>query len=110
MPMAGATQIVLAALELDDPDLLAASLVQDLGGDLAAFDIGAADGDAVALGYKQHAIKLNALTGFSRQALESDHFAFRHAMLLTAAFENRKHDDTHGYLCTTMPRTVDLTV
>ena len=78
-------------LVLEDVDLAAASLVNDLGHHACALDGGGADGDAVLAADEQDVADLHGVPGVARQALNAEALPRRHAILLSAGADNGVH-------------------
>src|SRR5210317_214145 len=94
LAMALALEVVLAAAELDDLDLLAATLRLDGGGDLAAVEVGCADLDVVAIGNQQHLVEFDRPALFAGELLDPDGVALGDPVLLTAAQDDSVHRAT----------------
>src|SRR5580765_7218504 len=63
--VAAALAVLAPALELEDPDLLAAQVLDDLGRDRGALHRGTAHGDLVAVTQQQHLVELEARPGLT---------------------------------------------
>src|SRR5215472_4707012 len=72
-------------LVLEDDDLVAFAVLDDLGHDLGARDHRRADGNVRALADHQHLGELDCLTRRSRERLDVERLAFAHGVLLSAA-------------------------
>src|SRR5438128_991527 len=90
--MAHLLAMVLAAAELDDADLVQATVRLDGRGDLGTFDLRRANGDLVAVAQQQHIENIDALAGFDVELLDPERFAFHNAVLLTAGDYDCVHD------------------
>src|SRR5688572_17374231 len=84
--------VVLAPLELDDLDLLAARLRHDLARDLRRAQPLGADDHLVVTSDEDDGGERDGRARLSRQLLDRDHLARRHTVLLTAACDDRFHD------------------
>src|SRR5690606_29720992 len=83
--------VVLAAAELDDPDLVGAAVGHDLGGDGGAAQR-VADLDAVAVAQHQDVVERDLVAGLGFELFDAERFALRHAVLLTAGDHYCVHD------------------
>ena len=82
--------VILPPLLLEDDDLLAARLLDHLGGDRRAGDRGIAGLGAVAA-KQDHLGKLDDIAGLARDLLDLDDVVGRHAILLAACANDREH-------------------
>jgi hypothetical protein len=80
----------LAALLLEDDDLVGALLLQDLGGHAGAGHGAARLGVALA-GKHQNVAKLDDIAGLARDFLNLDNVVRRNAILLAARANDREH-------------------
>src|ERR1700678_1767720 len=72
LPVAGLAAVVLAAAELEDDELLAEALADDLGFDLGAADERLAELDARALAHEEHAVEGDRVAHAARELLDPD--------------------------------------
>ena len=90
---------VLAATELDNHHLFAAAMAGNSGSDLAAFDIGLADLEVLAIGDHQDLVDSHAGAGFGVELFDLDFLALFYPVLLATGFDNRVHN-----MCSKYPR------
>src|SRR5690554_1302420 len=83
--------VVLAALLLEDGDLLAASLLDNLGAHDGAGHGRRADGHTIVAAHQQHLFKLQAGPSLSGQALYLEHLVLGDPILLAAGFDHCVH-------------------
>src|SRR5690606_8250028 len=88
--------LVLAAAELDDLDLVGAAVADDLRGHARALE-GVTDLDPVAVAQQQDVVELDLGAGLGLELLDAELLALRHAVLLTAGYQNCVHDQ--AFLC-----------
>src|SRR5687767_5814254 len=91
--MAVATNVVLATAKLEDDELVAAALLDDLTGDLCTGDDGLADVDAraVATGDEQHAIEHDLRAFIAGELFDHDGLARLDSILLSTCFDDGVH-------------------
>ena len=86
---------MLAALKLDDPDLLVATMTHHLGSERLLFDIGRAINHLIAFDGQKHLVKNNLGPFAFFQLLEPDHITIAGKILLATTFKNCV---VHNYL------------
>src|SRR5690625_2552511 len=91
LTMPQGTAIVLAALLLEDGDLLAASLLHDLCAHHGAGHGRRTDGHAVVATHQEHLFELQAGPSLSGQALDLEHLVLGDPILLAAGFDHCVH-------------------
>src|SRR3569623_111891 len=91
LDFAGDFQIVLAAAEFDDLDLVAAAVALHSGGHLATGHEWRADLDALALTDHQHLVEFDGAALFGIAEFDLEGIALRHAVLYAARDENCVH-------------------
>src|SRR4051812_30037273 len=89
LPMAGLAAVVLTAAELEDDDLLAAVLGDDLRLDLGAAHEGLADLDALAAADEENLTEADGVADVPCELLDAELVALRHSILLSARFDDR---------------------
>src|SRR5215213_7264833 len=89
-------RVVLAALHLEDDDLLVAPVLDDLGSNRCALERRYANERLVAIGAKDDVTERDFRSGFARQTWNSDSFSRLGAVLLAASA-----DDCVGHWSTT---------
>ena len=90
--MTGPLQVVLAPTELDDPDLFAATVGDNLGRDLAVCQVGRANLDLIAISDHEYLIELDIGAGFDRQQFDSQGVAFGDPVLFATGLNDRVHE------------------
>src|SRR4030081_2354398 len=75
LPMALLFRVVLAALHLEDDDLVALALLDDLGRDVRTLESRRADMGLLAVGSEDDVVKRDLGSGFAGQGRNSDRFA-----------------------------------
>src|SRR5699024_6402894 len=83
--------VVLAALELDDANLVATAVGEHLGGDLSAFDVRGPDAHIVAFANHQNLVDLDAGALLGVQLLDAQNVAFSGPVLFAAGGKYRVH-------------------
>src|SRR5688572_27428989 len=91
-PVSATAAILAPALELEDPDLLAAQVLDDLGGDAGALHVRLADGDLVAVPEHEDLIELELGPRFARQMRDLEHLVLGDPGLDAGDV----HDGVHG--------------
>src|SRR5258705_9940734 len=89
LPMALLFRVVLAALHLEDDDLVALPLLHDLGGDVRALESRSADVCLVAVGAKDDIVEGDLAAGITGQARNSDCLSRFGTVLLAAGSDDR---------------------
>src|SRR6266566_5018577 len=89
LPMALLFRVVLTALLLEDDDLLAASLLDDLAGHASAFHNRSADMRLVAVGAEDDVVEGDLRPGVAGQTGNSDSFSGLGAELFAAGSDDR---------------------
>src|SRR5690606_26531605 len=92
--------VVLAALDLEDDDLLRAVLSHDLGHDLGARHVGLADLGGVAADHED-LVELDGATHVSRELLDTEAVALAHSVLLAARLDDCVHESSRKRLSPT---------
>src|SRR5687768_4606256 len=96
LPMALLFRVVLAALHLEDNDLVALTVLDDLAGDVRAFDARSANVGLVAVGAEDHVVERHLGAGVAGQGWNSDCLASFGAVLLPAGSDDGV---SHGRCC-----------
>src|SRR5690606_3795043 len=91
LTMAQGATVVLAALLLEDRNLLAAGLLDHLGIHHCPRNGRGADGDALVAANQQHLFELKSGTSLSGQALDLEHLVLGDLVLLAAGFDHCVH-------------------
>src|SRR4030081_3756482 len=84
LPMALLFRVVFATLHLEDADLVALSLLDDLGGDVRALESRRTNVRLVAGGAQDDVVKSDLGSGLAQESRNSDRFASFGAVLFSA--------------------------
>src|SRR3954471_5810371 len=96
LPMPLFFRVVLTALHLEDDDLVALAVLDDLAGDVRAFYSGGADVRLVAFGAENHVIERDLGACFANEGRDSYCLAGLGAELFAAGTDDRV---SHGVCC-----------
>ena len=91
LTMAVLAAIVLAALLLEDDDLVATRLLEHLGGDERASDAGLAEGRDGAVVKRENVGEIDVVAGVGQQLLDDDDVILGDFILLAAGTDDREH-------------------
>ena len=89
--MALTLAVTLLGVVLEDADLLALAVLDDLALHRGALHHGSAEGGLVAVQDGQDLVKLHGVAGFLVQLLNVDHVALGHLVLLAAGHDDCVH-------------------
>src|SRR5437867_617225 len=89
--MAAPPPVVPPALELEDPELGAAEVLEHLGGEARSRNERPADRDPVAVGDHQHLLEPELAAGLPGKARDLDHLVQRHLSLNAVDVHDRVH-------------------
>ena len=89
--MALTLAVTLLGVVLEDADLLALAVLDDLALHRGALHHGSAEGGLVAVHDGQDLVKLHGVAGFLVQLLDVDHVALGHLVLLAASHDDCVH-------------------
>ena len=84
--------LVLLGLVLQDMDLLALAVLNDVGGNGSALNVGSAAGERIAQLKGENLIKGNRFPLVYFELFDEDDVAFRDLVLLSAGFDNCVHE------------------
>src|SRR5258706_9832477 len=90
-PVATAAAVLAPALELEDLDLLAAKVLDDLGRNRCALHGRAAHGNLVAVAEQEHLVELEARPGLTGEERDVEHFVRRDLRLDAGDVHDRVH-------------------
>src|SRR3981081_3160079 len=94
LSMALLFRVVFATLHLEDDDLVALSLLDDLGGDVRALESRRTNVRLVAVGAQDDVVKSDLGSGLARESRNSDRFAGFGAVLFSArSYDRVSHRD-----------------
>src|SRR5688500_7822493 len=96
LPMALLFRVVLAALHLEDDDLVALAVLDDLARDVRALYPRSANVSLVTVGAEDHVVERHLGAGVAGQGWNSDCLASLGAVLLAASSDDRV---SHGRCC-----------
>src|SRR5688500_18471813 len=88
LPMALLFRVVLAALHLEDDDLVALAVLDDLARDVRALYPRSANVSLVTVGAEDHVVEGDLGSGITRQARDSDCFSRLGAVLFAAGADD----------------------
>ena len=80
--------VALLGLHLVDADLLAAAVLDDIGGDGSALDDGGAEHGVALVDDGENAVELDGSAGLGVELFDVDDVALRDAVLLTAGLDD----------------------
>ena len=89
--MALTLAVTLLGIVLEDADLLALAVLDDLGLHGSALHNGGAEGGLLAVDDSQYLVELDGVAGFLVQLLDVDHVALGHLVLLAAGHDDCVH-------------------
>src|SRR5262245_56274339 len=96
LPVRALAQVVLAAPELHDADLVALAVPLNRRGNLCARHVRRGHLEAFALPDHQVLVELDGGAALGHELLDADHVAFGHAILLAARRNDCVHDPDHS--------------